>query len=46
VQSFDADTYYVKIDDDVVFMQDGAIEAMVAEKMRGRCGSEDGQADS
>jgi hypothetical protein len=45
-QSFDPDTYYVKLDDDIVFIQDGAIEQMVAEKMRGRCSSQDGRADS
>ncbi|KAK9917316.1 hypothetical protein WJX75_003075 [Coccomyxa subellipsoidea] len=30
------DRLYVKIDDDVIFIQDGAIEALVEEKLRGR----------
>ena len=28
--------YYLKIDDDVVWVGDGAIEAMLEEKLRGR----------
>ena len=28
--------YYVKMDDDVVWLADGAIEAMLEEKLRGR----------
>ncbi|CAE8723368.1 unnamed protein product, partial [Polarella glacialis] len=34
----DPDTVYVKIDDDMVYLSDEAIPAMVREKLRGRCG--------
>jgi hypothetical protein len=35
-QDWEPDTFYVKIDDDIVYIQDGAIEALVEEKLRDR----------
>uniref|UniRef100_A0A7S4R648 Uncharacterized protein n=1 Tax=Alexandrium monilatum TaxID=311494 RepID=A0A7S4R648_9DINO len=34
----DPDTVYIKIDDDIVYIADEAIPAMVRERLRGRCG--------
>jgi hypothetical protein len=35
-QDLEPDTYYIHIEDDVIFIQEGAIEQLVAEKLRGR----------
>lgn len=31
-----SDRYYIKLDDDIMFIKDGAIEAMLHEKLRNR----------
>lgn len=35
-KQLEPDTYYIKLDDDIMFIRDGAMEAMLAEKLRNR----------
>ncbi len=35
-KSLAPDMYYIKLDDDIVFIREGAVDAMLQEKLRGR----------